>query len=173
MASKVLCVIPARKGSKRLPNKTMLPFKGRFLIDWTIAQARELFRKDQTIVNTDYELIGYEECIIHERPAKLCGDDITTEQVLRNMLLDYPDCELLVLLQLTNPNRQTATIKEAIARAYITKQNVRTENNGNPDGQVYVWWVKTPWDNWLSVEGHYFSPDIDTQLDFEVAEALH
>ena len=35
----VLCVIPARGGSKGIPRKNLLPVGGKPLIAWTVAQA--------------------------------------------------------------------------------------------------------------------------------------
>lgn len=173
MGSKILCVIPCRKGSKRLPDKTIRLFKGKPLLDITIEQARSIFRKDQVIVNTDYELypIAYTK---YKRPDHLCGDDITTEQVLQEMMPHYPDCEMVVLLQVTSPNRSIETIKKCIYLAYDQKRNVRTEYLDKADGQCYVWWTNKPWDGeWLSLQGHKYSPDINTQLDFEIAEVLY
>jgi len=170
---KLLCVIPARKGSKRLPNKTMLKLKDKPLIEWTIGQAYKLFNREQIIVNSDYDFISGDMYTHMTRPKELCGDDVPTIDVLKDVLKSYPDCELMVLLQLTSPCRSLETIKTCIKNAYVNKINVRTEDfNGNPDGQVYVWWTNKVWGDWMSVRGHSYSPDINTQLDFEVAEAL-
>lgn len=173
MGSKILCVIPCRKGSKRLPDKTIRLFKGKPLLDITIEQARSIFRKDQVIVNTDYDVypISYTK---YKRPDHLCGDNITTEQVLQEMMPHYPDCEMVVLLQVTSPNRSIETIKTAIKIAYSEKCNLRTTMiNGEPDGQVYIWWVDRLWSDFKSLNTYDFCPDINTQLDFEVAEALY
>ena len=38
---KILAVITARAGSKRLPNKNILPLSGKPLIAWTIDEAKK------------------------------------------------------------------------------------------------------------------------------------
>jgi CMP-N,N'-diacetyllegionaminic acid synthase len=176
MGNKVLCVIPCRKGSKRLPDKTIKLFKSRPLIEYTIDQACKLFKIDQIIINTDYNF-NYEPIKTYKRPPELCGDDITTEQVLREMIQHYPDCELIVLLQITSPNRHIDTIKECVQQAYITEMDTRTTYiDDKPDGQCYVYWVKNgfEWDKVSNlIMSQTYSPDINTQLDFEVAEILH
>src|SRR5690606_22090036 len=54
---KKIAIIPARGGSKRLPKKNILDFKGKPMIAWTIEAAisSELF--DKVIVSTDTEEI--------------------------------------------------------------------------------------------------------------------
>lgn len=184
MVNKVLCVIPCRKGSKRLPDKTIKDFKGKPLIRWTIEQAKQLFNKNQIVINTDYDFsnMGYfddiKECI-YKRPDNLCGDDITTEAVLKEMLTHYSECEMVILLQLTSPGRDINTIKRCIWEAYDKKVNTYSANFYNndkklPNGECYVWWVGTDFYKRECVYScEYGSVDINTQLDFEVAEVLH
>lgn len=54
---KKIAVIPARGGSKRIPRKNIIPFKGKPMIGWTIeaALASQLF--DRVVVSTDSEEI--------------------------------------------------------------------------------------------------------------------
>ena len=53
MDHKILAVIPARGGSKRLPRKNILPIAGKPLIAWTIESAVDSGIFDKVIVNTD------------------------------------------------------------------------------------------------------------------------
>lgn len=48
-----IAIIPARGGSKRIPHKNIVPFRGRPLIGWTIEAAIESRVFDRIIVSTD------------------------------------------------------------------------------------------------------------------------
>ena len=48
-----IAIIPARGGSKRIPRKNILPFRGRPMIGWTIKAALESEIFDTVLVSTD------------------------------------------------------------------------------------------------------------------------
>jgi len=50
---KILCIIPARSGSKGIPNKNIKLFKGKPLIAWSIEQAKKSKYNMKIIVSTD------------------------------------------------------------------------------------------------------------------------
>jgi N-acylneuraminate cytidylyltransferase len=50
---KIVAIIPARGGSKRIPNKNIIDFEGLPLIAWTIKAAQETGIFDDIIVSTD------------------------------------------------------------------------------------------------------------------------
>ena len=87
----IVAIIPARGGSKRIPNKNIRLFAGQPIISYSIkaAQAADLF--DSIIVSTDSEEIaevaktcGAEVPFI--RPAELADDFTSTSQVLLHAL---------------------------------------------------------------------------------------
>ena len=49
----VLCIIPARGGSKRVPGKNLLPLAGRPALAWSLIHARESELVDDVVVSTD------------------------------------------------------------------------------------------------------------------------
>lgn len=53
-----VAIIPARGGSKRLPNKNIMDFYGKPMIAWTIEAALESSLFDQVLVSTDSEEIA-------------------------------------------------------------------------------------------------------------------
>ena len=55
---KVLAIIPARGGSKGLPNKNILPLAGKALIGWTIEVGLSSKYIDKLIVSTDSDEIA-------------------------------------------------------------------------------------------------------------------
>ena len=50
---KLLCIIPARKNSKRLKNKNILKLNGKLLIEWTIILATKINFFKKIIISTD------------------------------------------------------------------------------------------------------------------------
>lgn len=54
---KNLAVIPARSGSKGLPDKNTLPLNGKPLLAWTIDAARQSGMFDTIYVSTDFEIL--------------------------------------------------------------------------------------------------------------------
>ena len=53
-----LCVIPARRGSKRLPEKNIVHLEGRPMIEYTIEAARKSGIADVVYVSTEDEETG-------------------------------------------------------------------------------------------------------------------
>ena len=54
---KILALIPARGGSKELPNKNILDLAGKPMITWTIEAALESKIFDEVVVSTDDQKI--------------------------------------------------------------------------------------------------------------------
>ena len=55
---KIIAVIPARMGSKRIPKKNIIDFLGKPMIQWTIEQALQSDCFDKVFVSTDSEEIA-------------------------------------------------------------------------------------------------------------------
>lgn len=116
---KTIVIIPARAGSKRLPNKNSLSLGGIPLIVYSILYAQKNKNIiDDVYVSTDDETIKkialqYGAKVI-DRPESLSGDLEPTVSALRHVLesLDF-EVENVVLLQATNPLREEKLVKEA------------------------------------------------------------
>lgn len=120
---KIVAVIPARGGSKGIPEKNIVEINGRPLIDYTISAALESQYLDKVIVSTDSEKIaeiavkcGAEVPFL--RPQNLAEDQSKTIDVLINLIkqLSITDInfDYIVLLQPTQPLRKSFHINEAI-----------------------------------------------------------
>jgi N-acylneuraminate cytidylyltransferase/CMP-N,N'-diacetyllegionaminic acid synthase len=121
---KVLVVIPARGGSKRLPRKNVLPLAGKPLICWTIEAALSAELDARIMVTSDDEEIltiaqQYESkgVIAHKRPDQLATDGASTTDALIDAInaereAGY-DPETIVLLQPTSPLRNAEDIRAA------------------------------------------------------------
>ncbi|MFD1802491.1 cytidylyltransferase domain-containing protein [Mixta tenebrionis] len=131
---KVLAIIPARAGSKRLKNKNIKMLAGKPLIKWTIDAALGSIYIDEIYVSSDSLEVAkiVEACGIpfpELRPTCLATDDATTNDVIsyvveslkkQRKIFDY-----IILLQPTSPLRTTEDIDKAINKLYISgKRNL-------------------------------------------------
>ena len=121
-----LAIIPARGGSKGIPEKNLKLIAGKPLIAWTIEQALNASLLDRVIVSTDSEEISeialmYGAEVPFKRPSKLSTDESTTEASLIHCVdwlkanEDF-DPENIILLQCTSPIRNENSIDQAIIK---------------------------------------------------------
>ena len=119
---KVLAIIPARGGSKRLPGKNILPLAGKPLIAWTIESAINSGLFDKVIVNTDDNEIAkvaleYGAEIPFLRPKELAEDTSSSIDVLVHTIQWYKANNIefthVALLQPTSPLRTSKDIVNA------------------------------------------------------------
>lgn len=113
----IIGLIPARGGSKGVPNKNIKMICGKPLIVWTIEKAKSSRLLDKVIVSTDSDVIaeiaqkaGAE---ILKRPDYLATDTASTQDVMAHALQCFP-ADTLVLLQPTSPCRSEGLIDECI-----------------------------------------------------------
>lgn len=112
---RVIGLIPARKGSKGIPDKNLTDFCGKPLLSWTVDAALESKVFDQVIVSTDYPRMSLPSMnsitVYDKRPATLCTDKASLDQTLVHCL-KY-DFDVLFLLQPTSPLRDAEEIRKA------------------------------------------------------------
>lgn len=117
----VLAVIPARGGSKRAPRKNLRPFRGVPLLLHSQAHALQSKYIDLVVCSTeDVEITALaQNHMLHvvPRPAELADDAATNEDVLRFVLKQVKDFDLVVLLQPTSPLRSAEDIDRCIELA--------------------------------------------------------
>lgn len=120
---RIVAIIPARQGSKRLKEKNLLLLGKRPLIAWSIEQAKRSRYLDRIIVSTDSQEIAeiskaYGAEIPFLRPSFLSTDRAKTEDVLLhaiNWLEERQQSyEVTVLLQPTSPLRTSEDIDSSI-----------------------------------------------------------
>lgn len=113
----ILGLIPARGGSKGVPNKNIRMIYGKPLIEWTIQRALQSQLLDQIIVSTDSEAIAavakQNGVKVMMRPAELSTDTASTQDVMFYTLQKVP-ADILVLLQPTSPCRSEGLIDDCI-----------------------------------------------------------
>ncbi len=138
--NKILCIIPARGGSKTIPNKNIIKLNNKILIDYTIEQALRINSIDKIIVSTDSNKIINKikkhqinkKFKILKRPKKYSLDKSPTEDVVNHVIqylknTDYkPDS--LIILEPTSPLRSDESVKNFIKKM----------NNGNFNSYISV-----------------------------------
>lgn len=124
---RLLAIVPARGGSKRLPGKNIMLLGGRPLINWTIDAALDSGVCIDVIVSTDDNEIASVArsagaMVPWLRPAELATDTAGSAGVIAHALDWYEQTYGLVdgvlLLQPTSPFRSVEAIRGA-ARDYV------------------------------------------------------
>jgi len=183
---KIYGIIPARKGSKRLPHKNVRTINKKSLVEYAILEGNKSKYIDELFVTTDdpvVKRIAREYGLkIRSRPKHLADDDTTTQDVVDDLDLWIPSDhspDLYVLLQPTSPLRKAKHIDKCI----------ETFINGDfecvasvveiaphvyyPNGAVYVFKENLYSDNMgFVLMDKESSIDIDTGIDFYTAREL-
>ncbi len=145
---KLLAIITARGGSKRLPRKNVLDLHGKPMIAWSIEAGLQSKYVDRVVVTTDDEEIAdvsrrYGASVPFMRPDDLSSDDAASLDVVRHAVkLLGESYKYIILLQPTSPLRESKHIDGAVE---LLMQK-------NADGVIGVSEVEHPveWTNILS-----------------------
>jgi len=199
---KVLGVIPARGGSKRLPKKNLLELGGKPLVKWTLDTAIQSGVFDHLYVSTeDHEIGAVAGEYWWKRTSELAKDTSSTMSVLLDIVSRH-NVDVTCILQPTSPFRTVEDIKNSLSMlkeyqadsvisttdapsdlAFQVRWANRLESLPNivvPNGALY--WLTTKaldrGETWYSgrVYGYPMpkdrSIDIDTEADLEIARHL-
>ncbi len=121
---KLLALIPARGGSKRVPNKNIRELGGKPLINWTIEAAQGIPEITDILVSTDSPAVAEVAraagaLVPWLRPDELATDTATSIAVCLHALDWYEKAigrvDGLLLLQPTSPFRTAHTIQTGIS----------------------------------------------------------
>jgi CMP-N-acetylneuraminic acid synthetase len=121
---RALAIIPARGGSKSVPQKNLHPLGGKPLIAWTILAARRAEALHRVIVSTDDRRIAevartYGAEVPFLRPLEIAADDTPDLPVFQHALRVLRDTEgyvpdAIVHLRPTQPFRTAEEIDEVV-----------------------------------------------------------
>lgn len=121
--SRIVAVIPARGGSKRLLRKNIHPVAGRPMLSWAVEACRRSARIDACYVSTEDPEIAQvardcgAEVIL--RPPELAGDQVHKQEVIRQAVRWLEDergikPEVVISLQANSPELSAADLDHAI-----------------------------------------------------------
>lgn len=118
---KVLAVIPARAGSKGIPNKNIRIIGGHPLIYYSIKNAISSSYVTDIIISTDSDhvrIIGKQMGVkVKWRDSVLCGDEVTLDAVIADAIPKDEEWDYIVTMQPTSPTLQVKTLDSAIKYA--------------------------------------------------------
>jgi len=120
----ILCIIPARCGSKGLPDKNIKDFKGHPLLSWSIMQALQSKYKMKIVVSTDSNTyaqiaIKYGAEVPFLRPEKISGDLSNDYECIKHCVDWFEENEnyvpdIILQLRPTQPCRNIETINKCL-----------------------------------------------------------
>ena len=115
-------LIPARGGSKGIPNKNLIDVNGKPLIFYTINEALKVFSRDSIFVSSDSdEILSYSKSLgvqTIKRPSSISEDNSTSSEVINHFIETINNNEdfHIVYLQPTSPLRTAEHIEESIKK---------------------------------------------------------
>ncbi|WP_320045959.1 cytidylyltransferase domain-containing protein [uncultured Ilyobacter sp.] len=153
---KIIAIIPARAGSKGVPNKNIRLLNGKPLVYYSIKNALESQYIDEVIVSTDskeVEIIAKQMgAKVRWRDERLCGDEVTLDGVIYDAIKDKK-CDYVITMQPTSPTLDKATLDNAIK--YAIENDLDTVISG----------VNTPHLAWKKDENNNKYPDYKERLN--------
>ena len=123
---RIVAIIPARGGSKGIPQKNLVGFCGKPLLAWSIEQALGAQNVSSVWVSSDCEeiLALAKRCGARPivRPPELCTDTASSESAWLHAIdtieSDSLPVDLVVGMQATSPVRESADIDRAVSDFY-------------------------------------------------------
>lgn len=193
----LLIIIPARKGSVRVPNKNLRPIGNHqtllgIAMNTALVAQNYIPAKCNVWVSTDYEwddIPHYEvsdsyQYKILTRPTELCSSEATSEQVVKHAIDSYSSgCGLLpdevMLLQPTSPLRTVADVCLSYQR-HTRRSHFKTAAQNSRtmllNGAIYIFkpigidFNENCWSFYEMPPER--SLDIDTEEDFALADKI-
>jgi CMP-N-acetylneuraminic acid synthetase len=125
---KVLAVIPARGGSKRLPRKNVMDLNGHPMLAYSIFAVKNAEKVTDWLVSSEDEEIlavaeKYDAPVPFVRPEQLATDDVRNIDVVLHALEFMENhkgylYDIIVLIQPTAPIRSSSHINEAVKKLW-------------------------------------------------------
>jgi CMP-N-acetylneuraminic acid synthetase len=147
---KIVCVIPARGGSKRLPRKNIYPLFNKPLVCWSIDAclgSRYIDQKNIFVSTEDKEIKNIVEAkgiSVIDRPSMLSKDSVWTQDVLSHAKNHLNKSgvyfDLMVRIQANSPQIESIKIDECIEK--LIQNNLwevfTVDQNGIEDSAIHV-----------------------------------
>lgn len=111
---KILCVIPSRIRSTRLPRKPLLPIQGKPMIQWTYENALRCEILADVIVATDSDEIANVITKIHGKVEMTDPDLPTGSERVAAVAERYPDMDVIINLQGDEPFIKPHMLKQLV-----------------------------------------------------------
>ena len=144
---RVLCVVPARGGSKSIPLKNLRPLRGFPLVGWPLKAAMNCELVTTVVCSSDHdEILRFAElqgAKTHKRPSYLATDEAASPPVVLEVLDHFEKqgevYDFVMMLEPTSPLTNSNDIIEAInlleanAEKFDSLVTVSESVSGHPD----------------------------------------
>ena len=113
---KIVSLIPARKGSKGIPNKNLVNLCGKPLISYAIQASKQSSVKETWVSSDSDEILKVSKNLgakTIKRPSEISGDNATSESALIHFAENI-DFDILVFIQCTAPLIKFKDINQGI-----------------------------------------------------------
>lgn len=112
---KIICIIPSRIQSTRLPRKALLPIQGKPMIQWTYENAARCEILDEVIVATDDDEIANTITQLGGQVAMTHSDLPTGSERVAAVAEHYSDADIVINLQGDEPFIKPQMLKQLVA----------------------------------------------------------
>ena len=178
LKKKIVAIIPARSGSKRLKNKNIKSVLGKPMITWVINAAKNSkFISDIYVTSNSKKILNISKK--HKvktilRPINLAGDRIPKIEAIRhavNVINKKQKIDIVVSLQANSPNIRSIDIDKCISDLILKKRDevVSVDNELNQNGAIRVMKKKTVFNTFLST---HFSCTINNAMDIHIQKDI-
>ncbi len=112
-----ICIIPARKNSKRIKNKNLLKINGKTLVEICIQLSKKSNLFKDIILSSDSKKIlsigKKHKIFLINREKKFARDNTSTDEVVKHVISNYDsNFDNIIILQVTSPLRKVSTLKK-------------------------------------------------------------
>lgn len=128
---KIICEIPVRDGSKRVPNKNILKIQGKRVVEYIIDTAVKSGVFNEIWINTNSKviidehkknkLIHSDKILIYKRSENLCSDNATSDGFNYDFAVNTKS-DIMVMLNPVCPLLKPDSVKMAISE-FLNNQN--------------------------------------------------
>jgi CMP-N,N'-diacetyllegionaminic acid synthase len=116
--TKIISIIPARKGSKGIPNKNLINLSGKPLIHYAIQASKQSIVEETWVSSDSDEILNISKKLgakTIKRPEELSNDNASSESVLTHFS-EKVEFDILVFIQCTSPLVKPQDINRGIEK---------------------------------------------------------
>jgi N-acylneuraminate cytidylyltransferase len=141
---KVVALIPARGGSKRIPKKNLYPILGVPLIEWSIRTCLRASLDEVWVSSDDKEILEFcrniDKVKVIKRPEYLSRDNSSTDDVMVHFASEV-EFDALVLVQSTSPLVRSEDINKGIDLIFSGKYDSVFSAISAKENDILFWKV--------------------------------
>lgn len=119
MKKKIIAMIPARLGSKRVKNKNLRKINGKMLVEYPIEAAKKSGMFDEIYLNSEAlefeEISKKHEIKFYRRSQELAQDDATNDGFMADFIENI-ECDIVIQLLPTSPFITSEIIKDFVTK---------------------------------------------------------